>query len=91
MKATALHHLKRRKGVDMEHIDVHDLPEADAQLIAAFVELLRRWRSKQAEPNADAQEEDWAAAAVTSFAKDWDNDEDAIYDNWKEHYHVSQR
>lgn len=91
MKATVLHYLKRGKGVDMKHIDVHDLPEADAQLIAAFVDFLRRRRRTQAARNADEQEQDWAAAAVTSFAKDWDNDEDAIYDNWKEHYHVSER
>ena len=26
----------------MEHIDVHDLPEEEAELVAAFVEFLRR-------------------------------------------------
>ena len=36
---------------------------------------------------ADLQEREWSAGAVTSFTKDWDNEADAIYDNWKEHYH----
>lgn len=31
----------------MESIDVHDLPEEEAQLIAAFVALLRRRRRAQ--------------------------------------------
>jgi len=75
----------------MKHIDVHDLPENDAQLIAAFVEFLRRERARQAAHEAEAQEKDWAASASASFAKDWDNDEDAIYDNWQELYHVSKR
>ena len=33
----------------MESIDVHDLPEGDAQLIAAFVEFLRSRYKGQAE------------------------------------------
>ncbi len=74
----------------MEHIDVRDLPENDAKLVAAFVELLRRQRGRQTAREAEAQEKDWAAGASVSFTKDWDNEEDAIYDNWQEHYHVSE-
>ncbi len=33
----------------MDHIDVHDLPEEEARLIAMFVEFLRR-RKPAAEP-----------------------------------------
>lgn len=75
----------------MEHIDVHDLPEKDAQLVAAFVEFLRREKTQQMAYDAKAEEKDWAAGAAVSFAQDWDNNEDAIYDNWQEHYHVSKR
>jgi hypothetical protein len=70
----------------MEHIDVHDLSEDKAQLVAAFVEFLRGWH--QTPQDSAAQEQDWSAGSVMSFAKDWDNNEDAIYDNWQEHYHV---
>ena len=75
----------------MDNIDVHDSPEEDARLIAAFVEFLRQRRQEQVVRDAAAEERDWAAGAVLSFARDWDNTEDAIYDNWREHYHVPER
>ena len=75
----------------MDSIDVHDLPEEQAQLVAAFVEFLRRQGQGIAARDALAQEREWAAAAHTSFAKDWENAEDAIYDHWREHYHVPAR
>ncbi len=31
---------------------------------------------------------DWSAMSLAAFEKDWDNDEDAIYDNWRELYEV---
>ena len=72
----------------MDSIDVHDLPEEQAQLLAAFVEFLRQHGQEAAAREAFVQERDWAAVAEQSFAKDWDNEDDAIYDNWREHYHV---
>jgi hypothetical protein len=72
---------------DMDSIDVHDLPEEQAQLLAAFMAFLRQQRQEAGMRDALAQEQDWAAAEQ-SFAKDWDNEDDAIYDNWREHYHV---
>jgi hypothetical protein len=75
----------------MDHIDVHDLPEEDARFIAAFVELLRRRTQEPIVRDAEAEERDWAAGAATAFARDWDNSDDAIYDNWREHYHVPER
>ncbi len=75
----------------MESIDVRDLPEDQAQLVAAFVEFLRRkLRETRERSDAEAQERDWGAGAVRSFAKDWDNEPDAIYDQWREHYHVPE-
>jgi len=29
---------------------------------------------------------EWSALATTSFNKDWENEKDAIYDNWEKHY-----
>jgi hypothetical protein len=81
---------RQRAEDDMDSIDVHDLPEEQAQLLAAFVEFLRG-RQEAATWEALAHERDWAALAEQSFAKDWDNEEDAIYDNWREHYHVRER
>jgi hypothetical protein len=76
----------------MESIDVRDLPEDQAQLVAAFVEFLRRRRREvQEHTEAEVEEREWIAGAVTSFANDWENDQDAIYDHWREHYHVPER
>ena len=33
-------------------------------------------------------EADWSAIGLAAFEKDWDNPEDAIYDNWRAHYGV---
>ncbi len=37
------------------------------------------------------KETDWAAMSLSAFQKDWDNAEDAIYDNWRELYGVPAR
>lgn len=34
---------------------------------------------------------DWFALGLAAFEKDWDNPDDAIYDNWREAYGVSTR
>lgn len=30
----------------------------------------------------------WHSFAIDSFAKDWDNEKDALYDDWKKLHHV---
>jgi len=49
MKRTIVHHIKKLKGGDMESIDVHDLPEDEAEIVAAFVEFLKQRRQQQAQ------------------------------------------
>lgn len=34
---------------------------------------------------------DWMNLGLASFQKDWNNSEDAIYDNWRELYDISER
>lgn len=34
---------------------------------------------------------DWQAMSLAAFERDWDNPEDAIYDNWRELYGVPAR
>ena len=77
--------LQMKRGA-MEHIDVHDLPEDQAKLVAAFVEFLRGLQ--QTTQDTSTQDQDWQRASVASFADDWDNEQDAVYDNWQQHYHV---
>ena len=73
-------------------IDIHDLPKEQKNLIYEFVEFLRRkCRIDQSIREDREKEKEWSSAAISSFAKDWDNDKDALYDNWREHYHVPER
>lgn len=37
------------------------------------------------------EERAWLKLAESSFAKDWDNESDAVYDNWRELYGVRDR
>ena len=39
--------------------------------------------------NEAADALDWMQLGLASFEADWDNPDDAIYDNWQEHYGVS--
>ena len=36
-----------------------------------------------------SEEVDWSALSLSTFQKDWDNPEDAIYDDWRKLYGVS--
>ena len=79
----------------METIDVHDLPEEEARLVAAFVEFLRqKHRTTAFLKEETAKEQEWSAMARSSFAQDGDNGHDAIYaiyDHWREQYPVADR
>jgi hypothetical protein len=46
MKRTIHHHVKKLAGGDMESIDVHDLPDDEAEIVAAFVEFLKQRRQR---------------------------------------------
>ena len=37
------------------------------------------------------EEVDWHNLSLSAFEVEWDNDEDAIYDNWRQLYGVSAR
>jgi hypothetical protein len=41
-------------------------------------------------PRAPAEGWIWTKLSEASFARDWDNEKDAVYDNWKKHYGVSR-
>ncbi|MBI4675328.1 MAG: hypothetical protein HY741_27100 [Chloroflexi bacterium] len=34
---------------------------------------------------------DWQALGLAAFEREWDNPEDAVYDQWREHYGVDAR
>ena len=37
------------------------------------------------------EETDWLTVGLSTFQRDWDNAEDAIYDNWRELYGIPAR
>jgi hypothetical protein len=49
MKRTILHQIKKFKGEAMESIDVHDLPDDEAEIVAALVEFLKQRRQQRAQ------------------------------------------
>ena len=36
------------------------------------------------------QDRDWFALAIDSFAKDWENEKDAEYDQWRKRYGIPE-
>ena len=48
-------------------------------------------RVELADGNEEAKERDWGHVPTASFAEDWENDQDAIYDHWRERYGVRER
>lgn len=41
--------------------------------------------------NEGEDEADWHQMSLATFEQDWDNEEDAIYDHWRELYGVPTR
>jgi hypothetical protein len=45
-------------------------------------------RELEAFLSAQTDSRAWARLSESTFAKDWDNEQDAVYDNWRELYGV---
>jgi len=68
----------------INHIDVQDLSPAEVMYVQKIVDDLK------AKSRTEDSDNDFAAASAGSFADDWENEKDALYDNWKERYDVPQ-
>ena len=68
----------------IDHIDVHDLSPENVRYVQHIVDELK------AKSRSEDADKDFAMISVASFEKDWENEKDAVYDNWKERYRVSQ-
>jgi len=60
--------------------------EADIALTSQEVRDRRRYADRTQEEASSA----FDRLAIVALAELWDNEEDAVYDNWKEIYHVQQ-
>jgi hypothetical protein len=59
---------------------------------AAWVEKLLAFWIHAGEMNDEkALEQEWQALSLAAFERDWDNEEDAIYDNWRTLYGIPER
>jgi len=38
----------------------------------------------------EQRDKHWGSLAISGFAEDWENQKDAIYDNWEKYYHVQK-
>lgn len=76
-------------------------PREAAQLLRVSERSIRRWvaagliRAKRVGrqiriPRETLEEvgTSWPALARDAFGRDWDNPQDAVYDDWKRRYHV---
>lgn len=57
-----------------------------AERLALAKLLLDSLLISEGEDNAD-----WQDLGLTAFEKEWDNPDDAVYDNWRELYGVAAR
>lgn len=61
------------------------------RLTAAERLFVARWLLDSVLTKETDDEIDWQALSLSTFEEDWDNEEDAIYDNWRVHYGVPAR
>lgn len=50
--------------------------------------VVARWLLDSVLTNEIDDETDWQELGLTAFEKEWDNEEDAIYDDWRTHYGI---
>lgn len=59
------------------------LDDTQAEKVLAFIEFVL------AQARLEKERHEWHLASEEAFARVWDNEHDAIYDNWRELYGVS--
>ncbi|MEZ4662796.1 MAG: hypothetical protein R2911_35045 [Caldilineaceae bacterium] len=66
------------------------LTVADRLTLAERI-FVARWLLDSVLAQETDDEEDWQTLSLATYEKDWDNEEDAIYDDWRTHYGVPTR
>lgn len=64
---------------------------AAAQLTATERLFIARYLLDSVLAQEVDEETSWQNLGLAAFEREWDNEEDAIYDNWREIYGVSSR
>lgn len=61
------------------------------RLTAAERLFVARWLLDSVLTKEIDEEADWQQLSLAAFEAEWDNEEDAIYDDWRTHYGVPAR
>ena len=70
----------------IEPLEKVEMPEGK-EITITIEEIL----TKEFIHEEEQRDREWGNLAMSSFANDWNNEKDAIYDNWQERYHVQKR
>jgi len=70
----------------IEPLEKVEMPEGKEITITISEALTKEFIHEE-----EQRDREWGNLAMSSFANDWNNEKDAIYDNWKERYHVQKR
>jgi len=70
-------------------MEVNGLTDEEVALVKGFVQLLRERHARPA-PADEERECERGHLPAASFADDWENDQDAAYDHWRERYGVPE-
>lgn len=65
---------------------VGEVLTAAGRLNSAERLLVARWLLDSVLTSEIDEEKDWQRLSLSAFEQEWDNEEDAIYDNWRELY-----
>ncbi|MBE7445479.1 MAG: antitoxin family protein [Planctomycetia bacterium] len=70
----------------IEPLEKVEMPEGKEITITISETLTKEFLYEE-----EQRDREWGNLAMSSFASDWNNEKDAIYDNWKDLYHVQKR
>ena len=70
---------------------IAEVLEAAGRLTLAERLFAARWLLDSVLTREIGDEEDWQQLGLAAFEKEWDNEEDAIYDDWRTIYGVPAR
>lgn len=69
----------------IEPLEKVELKEGE-ELFITITEML----TKEFIREEEQRDKHWGSLAISGFAEDWENQKDAIYDNWEKYYHVQK-
>jgi len=86
------HHVSQGKAAEILDISRHDLFDLMTKYQVPVIDLTEEELAAELNtPFPKSPFAVWPLGVKGTLSRDWDNDADAAYDNWREHYHVPER